>query len=248
MTPPFDAVLFDLDDTLCDDTASYRGAAELVAHEVAALRGIDALRLKNAYIAASEGFWQKLTHEQLGKRLSSLREHLWAEALSACGIDEAALAERCADSYHAHRRTNLKLFPGVAEALGALRARGTKLGLVTNGFAETHHEKISILQIGEFFDAIFIADEVGMIKPDPRIFLHACETLGAEPLRSVMVGDRYDRDIIGALDAGLFTVFMNVHRQTLAHDARTPHVTVADFSGVPAALGIATAGSAFPPA
>ena len=88
------------------------------------------------------------------------------------------------------------------------------------------------------FDAIFIADEVGMIKPDPRVFKHACETLQVAPAQSAMVGDRYDRDITGALDAGMYTVFMNVHGITLSASDRAPHVTVDDLSGVPAALGI----------
>lgn len=238
----FAAVIFDLDDTLCDDTASYHGAAELVAHEIAALHGIEMLALKSAYIDVSEGYWQKLSRDQLGTRLQPLRAMLWQEALSLCGLDEAGLAERCADAYHDHRRSNLKLFPGAVELLTALRGRGIKLGLLTNGFAETHREKIAILQIGDFFDAIFIADEVGMIKPDPRVFRHACETLGSEPSCSAMVGDRYDRDIIGALDAGMYTVFMNIHGITLSPAARAPHVTVADLSGVPAALGIPAPG------
>jgi len=234
--PRFDAVLFDLDDTLCDDSASYRGAAELVAHEIAALRGVDALALKAAYLEVSETFWQRLTPEQLGQRLGRLRVALWHEALTACGFGDDVLAQQCADSYNTHRRSNLKLFPGAAGLLAELRASGSKLGLVTNGFSETHREKISILQIGESFDAIFIADEVGMIKPDPRLFVHACEALDCAPERSAMVGDRYDRDVTGALDAGLYTIFINVHRITLPADARPPHATVDDLDAVKALI------------
>ena len=50
-------VLFDLDDTLHDDTHAYSSAAEEVAREIAAEHGIDALALKAAYIAVAEGFW-----------------------------------------------------------------------------------------------------------------------------------------------------------------------------------------------
>ena len=85
-----------------------------------------------------------------------------------------------------------------------------QLGILTNGFSETHREKIELLQIGEFFDAIFIADEVGMIKPDPLLFAHACTTLGSAPARSAMVGDRYERDVRGALEAGLYAVWLNI--------------------------------------
>ena len=55
-----DIVLFDLDDTLHDDTYAYQSAAEEVAREVAAEQGVDALALKDAYIAQAEGFWSRL--------------------------------------------------------------------------------------------------------------------------------------------------------------------------------------------
>ncbi len=50
-----------------------------------------------------------------------------------------------------------------------------------------------------------------MLKPDPALFRHACEVLGSEPARTAMVGDRYERDVLGAHDAGLFTVLVDVH-------------------------------------
>jgi len=57
------AVLFDLDDTLHDDTLAFTSAADDVAREVAAEYGIDALALKAAYVAEAEGFWKRLTAE-----------------------------------------------------------------------------------------------------------------------------------------------------------------------------------------
>jgi len=75
-----------------------------------------------------------------------------------------------------------------------------------------------------------------MIKPDPLLFAHACAKLGCAPARSAMVGDRYTRDIIGALDAGLYAIWMNVHRETIPAGGRQPDVTVADLAGVRAVL------------
>lgn len=224
-----DTVIFDLDDTLHDDTLAYKSAAEEVAREVAAERGVDALALKDAYVAQAEGFWTKLTAEQLQTKLAVTRPLLWQNALAAVGIDDEPLALRSAGHYNAYRKKYLELFPGALEVLRALKARGFRLGLLTNGFAETHREKIAILRIGELFDAIFIADEVGMLKPDPLLFAHACTRLGSAPATSAMVGDRYERDMRGAIAAGLFTVWMNVHDETLKPDAPRPDVTVASI-------------------
>lgn len=234
-----EAVLFDLDDTLHDDTASYRGAAEQVAQEIAASHAIDALALKAAYVNEAESFWQRLSADYLKVKLAPLRIEMWRNALSSIGLDVPHLPEQAADRYVAVRNEKLELFPGALDLLHTLRGRGLKLGLVTNGFSETHREKIELLRLGAVFDAIFIADEVGMVKPDPLLFAHACLKLDSAPARSAMVGDRYDRDIRGAADAGLFTVWVNVHGAALPQDAPPPDATVERITQVESVLPLA---------
>jgi putative hydrolase of the HAD superfamily len=225
-------VLFDLDDTLHDDTYAYHNAAEEVAREVAAEHGIDALALKDAYIAAAEGFWHRLSADDLKVKLASLRASMWQSALESVGAgDDPELARRSAERYNAYRIKYFTLFPGAIDLLRALRDRGIKLGIVTNGLSETHREKIALLQIGEYFDAIFLSDEVGMVKPDPLLFAHACHTLGGAPARSAMVGDRYDRDIAGAMEAGLYTVWLNVRGEELPPGAPPPDATCSSIAG-----------------
>ncbi|HLX25966.1 MAG TPA: HAD family hydrolase [Candidatus Cybelea sp.] len=218
-------VLFDLDDTLHDDTYAYSNAAEEVAREVAAEHGIDALALKAAYIAESEGFWHRLSPLDLKVKLANLRASMWQTALESVGVEDSGLAQRSAERYSAYRTKYFMLFPGAIDVLRSLRERGIKLGIVTNGLSETHREKIAVLQISEYFDAIFLSDEVGMVKPDPLLFAHACRTLGGAPAHAAMVGDRYDRDIRGAIEAGLFTIWLNVRDEELPPGATPPDAT-----------------------
>ena len=225
-------MLFDLDDTLHDDTLAYQSAAEEVAHEIAAEHGIDALALKAAYVAAAEGFWKRLTAQTLQVELGRVREGLWATALESVGLADRPLAQRSAGRYSDYRKKHYTLFPGAGDLLRTLRNRGKRLGLVTNGFSETHREKIALLRVGELFDAVFIADEVGMLKPDPLLFAHACTTLGGSPSRSAMVGDRYDRDIRGAGEAGLFTIWLNLRDESLPPGAHPPNATCASLADV----------------
>jgi HAD superfamily hydrolase (TIGR01549 family) len=226
-----DLVLFDLDDTLHDDTYAYRSAAEEVAREVAAEHGIDALALKAAYIAEAEGFWMRLAGTDLKGKLSNLRASLWQAALDSVGAgDDPELAKQSAERYHAYRRKYYTLFPGTVELLRSLRERCVKLGIVTNGFSETHREKISLLRLAEYFDAIFLADEVGMIKPDPLLFAHACRVLGGAPAHAAMVGDRYERDIVGAREAGLYTVWLNVRGEDLPPGAKPADATCSSIA------------------
>ncbi|MGA8533530.1 MAG: HAD family hydrolase [Candidatus Tumulicola sp.] len=233
-----DVVLFDLDDTLHDDTLAYQSAAEEVAHEIAVERGIDALALKAAYVAAAEGFWKRLSAETLRVELARERERLWGTALESVGLADATLARRSAGRYNDYRKKHYVLFPGAADLLRTLHARGKRLGLVTNGFSETHREKIALLRVGELFDAVFIADEVGMLKPDPLLFAHACATLGGAPARSAMVGDRYDRDVRGAGEAGLFTIWLNLRGERLAPGAPPPDATCASIADLARLLSV----------
>jgi putative hydrolase of the HAD superfamily len=232
----FEVVLFDLDDTLHDDTYAFQSAAEEVAREIALEHGVDALALKHAYIAEAEGFWHRLTPEQLKTRLSGIRATMWSSALERVGITDRDIALDSAARYNEYRKKYFTVFPGAVDVLRTLRERGLKLGILTNGFSETHREKIALLQIGEFFDAIFIADEVGMIKPDPLLFAHACTTLGSAPSRSAMVGDRYERDVRGALEAGLYAVWFNIRGETLPPGVPLPDATISTIGEVPKLL------------
>ena len=81
-------------------------------------------------------------------------------------------------------------------------------------------------------DAFFIADEVGMIKPDPELYRHACLVLGSEPARTAMVGDRYARDVLGAHEVGLFTVLIDVHGIAIPAGGPRPDAVVASITDV----------------
>jgi HAD superfamily hydrolase (TIGR01549 family) len=82
----------------------------------------------------------------------------------------------------------VELFPGALELLLSLRERGLALGLVTNGFVETHREKIELLRLEEIFHVIAIADEVGMVKPDSAYLRPCVRALGSAAER-----ERHDR-------------------------------------------------------
>jgi HAD superfamily hydrolase (TIGR01549 family) len=227
VTRTIDTVLFDLDDTLLDDSTAYKRAARRVADDLAADRDIDAERLVAAYVTQASGFWKKLSSEHLTLPIHDARTQLWSDALVASGLPvDVALAARCAESYTRYRADGFELFPGALDLVRALREHGCKLGIVSNGFAATHNEKVDRLGLRPYVDGLFLADEMGMVKPDPEIFRLVCRTLGSEPARTAMVGDRYDRDIVGAGTVGLFTVLIDIHAIPLPDGARPPDVIV----------------------
>jgi putative hydrolase of the HAD superfamily len=95
------------------------------------------------------------------------------------------------------------------------------------------------LRLEDAFDEIFIADEVGLVKPDVRVFRLAAERLGVAPERCAMVGDRFDRDVRGAHDAGMFTLWMNVRNESVPPEGPVPDAIVSNIGQVEAALPLA---------
>ncbi len=239
MIGPFAAALFDLDDTLHDDGFTYRTAALRASGDVAASLGIEPGALVAAYVAELERFWIGLRPSDLGASMASERIRMWTVALSSVGVtaEVDGLAVQLARAYGTHRRGLLRPFPGAVDLLARLRSAGRKTALITNGFAETHREKVALLGLEGAFDAVVFADEAGLIKPDPRIFRHACELVGVAPNDSVMVGDRYERDVRGAADAGLATVWLNPAGDPVPLGGPEPDAIVASFDEVAEALG-----------
>jgi putative hydrolase of the HAD superfamily len=91
--------------------------------------------------------------------------------------------------------------------LEALRARGLKTGLVSNGFdpPDLVRAELARLGVAQLLDAIVMAGEAGVRKPDPAIFRVALDALGVEPQRTLMVGDSIAFDIAGAAALGMHT-------------------------------------------
>ena len=109
------AVLFDLDDTLHDDTLTYRRAAESVSAGVAAERGIDAKALTAAYVAEADAFWHTISPAAFQQSLAGLRTTMWSAALKRVGIHDEALAAFCGAEYNRYRREYLVLWPGALD-------------------------------------------------------------------------------------------------------------------------------------
>ncbi|MFQ6068839.1 MAG: HAD family hydrolase [Candidatus Bathyarchaeia archaeon] len=105
-------------------------------------------------------------------------------------------------------RSLLKPSPVVISTLSVLKGKGYKMGVVTDGSRKSAHEILHRLGITQFFDAIVISEDVGVEKPDPKIFQKALIRLDSKPSQSIMVGDSIERDINGAKKLGMVTVLM----------------------------------------
>jgi HAD superfamily hydrolase (TIGR01549 family) len=108
-------------------------------------------------------------------------------------------------------RERIAAYEGVPELLDELRAAGDRVGVVTNGTEAQQRGKLALTGLAGKVDAVVVSDEVGIAKPDPRIFDLALEALGASgaPRSEVwMVGDAAHADVVGAQAAGIRTAWL----------------------------------------
>ena len=104
------------------------------------------------------------------------------------------------------------LIPGVAELIHTLKQRGYTLALVADGYPGTYRNVLTQHGLYGCFDVFAISEEVGVVKPDARMFAHALDLLDVPPeayARTVMVGNHLERDIKGANALGIISVWLD---------------------------------------
>ncbi len=202
-------VLFDLDDTLHDDRSSVNEAAIVVAETIAGLHRCDVNTLFEAFLSELDLFWEKLKVASAAAPKNP-RVEMWKSALKCAGIIVPGLAESAAQHFEAIRVSKSRLLPGVIDLLVYLRQRGVRVGILTNGLKITHEAKIKALQVHAYVDNIFLSDEIGSAKPNLAAFAFALRHLGLSPEDTIMVGDRYDTDIVGAQNFGMRVIWFSI--------------------------------------
>lgn len=100
------------------------------------------------------------------------------------------------------------LIPGVPDALRAMEQAGLQLAVVSNSDGSVESALVGSGLRGHF-QVVMDSHLVGHEKPDPRIFEHALELCGADPRRTLHVGDLYAADVVGARAAGVHAVLLD---------------------------------------
>ncbi len=194
------AVVLDLDDTLWPiapviDRAERALAAWIRQHAplVAAQWDINTLKLLRASLVAAN---PALKNDVMGLRRGTI-----AAAFADAGAS-AQQAGEAFDYFHAQRQ-KVEFYPDALPALERLATR-YRLGVISNGFADVH-----AIGIGDRFDSVVSAHEVGAAKPDPRIFAACIERMGLPPQAMIYVGDDPANDVIAPRAAGLNAAWIN---------------------------------------
>lgn len=203
--PRYDFVLFDADHTLFDfDRAEHRALRQTLE----AFGYPFNEETQTCYQSINNDLWARLNRGEVEQ--SWLLVERFAAFLRAMGGDHDP-AEMNRD-YLARLAQGGDVFPGAEELCRALAPHCT-LAIVTNGVASAQHGRFARSPLRDLFSHVFISEEVGYAKPDPRFFQAAVDQLGIRDThRAVVVGDNLISDIGGGNAAGMDTIWYNPGR------------------------------------
>jgi len=105
-------------------------------------------------------------------------------------------------------------FPDAEPCLVALR-HTARLAVLSNGDQEQQEEKVSRTGLRPYLDTVLTSDQLGVAKPDPRIFALACSGLGVRRQSAVYVGDQLEVDALAATAAGVRGIWLNRKGETV---------------------------------
>ena len=248
------AVIFDLDDTLTIHQAAYDDSHLVIAMEIACRHDIDppgvassmsaTIRragettpqsdfLRRIGIGGRDLLWGEAGTEQpeladISTWMNDFRVSSWRSVLQTHGIDDVPLAIRLAEQFPDEMWRRIGPFPEIQSVVRILADR-FKLGILTNGMPPHQHRKLAASGVADEFETMITSGGIGVGKPDSEAFDAVLEELGVSPHEALMVGDTLERDIDGAVAAGIHVVWIDRNTDAEAPDG-LPYARVSSLT------------------
>lgn len=189
------AVVFDLDDTLISEKEYIRSGFRQVSKKIAEKNNLD----------------KDYVYELMLDTFNEDSKNVFNRVLDKLNIQyEKEDIKELINFYRGHM-PDIKLYEDAKYILDTLKAKGIKLGMITDGYKVTQRNKLEALNIGDYFEYIVVTDELGreFWKPHQKTYEIIKEKLGLEYENMVYVGDNVSKDFVTANNLGMNTIFIN---------------------------------------
>ena len=209
----FKNLFFDLDDTLWAFSANARETFSEIYDAFHLDRYFDSFEhFYTLYNNKNAELWKLYEAGKIKKEdLNRIRFYY---PLQAVGVTDEKQAELYSAYFFTEIVRKTKLMPGAREVLGYLRDKGYRLFILSNGFRSLQCCKMKAANIDGFFDKVVLSEDLGVLKPNPALFHFALSATQSHLNDSLMIGDSFDADIVGAKAAGLPQVYYNHVKRT----------------------------------
>lgn len=225
----YSLLLFDADDTLFDYSKGEKSALDLTFNKFSIDVSSDIYLPK--YKVINSEIWKDLEMNKITPdELKSERFNRLFESLEIKNISPSEFS----DSYLNYLSEQTFLLPNVVETLELLFPK-YRMAIVTNGLREVQRPRFNRSKISHFFDEFIISDEIGFAKPDKQFFDYTLEQLNHKNSNDVLIiGDNLTSDILGGINSGIDTCWINFHNRNL-HNIK-PTFEINNISELPSLL------------
>jgi putative hydrolase of the HAD superfamily len=203
MNKKYTHIFFDLDNTLWDFEKNSRNAMLDAFHHFK-LESVTTFDLFfETYTKHNNALWASYRTKELAKKdLTRLRFQNTFDDLNIIGV----VADEMNTVYLSEMPKQKVLFDGVIDLLDYLKRKRYQLNIITNGFSEVQRKKLETSGLKPYFNKIFISEEIKSPKPSREIFEYAIKSSNAKKINSLMIGDDWDVDVMGAVHFGIDSV------------------------------------------
>ncbi|OBW41685.1 Pyrimidine 5'-nucleotidase YjjG [Chryseobacterium sp. MOF25P] len=203
-------IFFDLDNTLWDHRRNaYLTIKDLFDKEEIALKyNLDFEEFHSVYHEINERLWEQIRDGEIDKEY--LRKHRFYDTFKRFGIDNLELSMYFEEHFLDKILNYNHLVEGAQYILDYLKAKNYTLHIISNGFQEVTERKCILSKIDHYFQTITSADSVGVRKPNPAIFEYSLGLSNAKKEESILIGDDWIADVIGAQQFGMDVIFFDV--------------------------------------
>ena len=206
-------LFIDLDDTILDFHKA-EAVALLKTLRSFGLEPTDTVMAR--YSQINRAHWERLERKEITREFLLVSRFAQLMEEFGIGVD----AEKCARTYEGNLAVGHYFLPGAFEAVEAL-SRKYKLYITSNGTTKIQTGRLASADIGHFFQDIFISQDIGINKPDKGYFDRIFARIpGFDPKKAMIVGDSLTSDILGGINAGIYTCWVNPKGQPRRADIR----------------------------
>lgn len=160
-----------------------------------------------AYWEANMDLWRLYSKNEIERQYLIIERFRRPLALAFDASEEYCL--RMSDRFLELCSNKPGVIAGAFDMLDYLKECGCRLHIASNGFHEIQYKKMRVAGLTEYFDSVILSEDAGANKPSALFFDYALRTTGASREASLMIGDNYDNDVVGALDYGMDAMLFN---------------------------------------
>ncbi|SDQ51964.1 putative hydrolase of the HAD superfamily [Chryseobacterium soldanellicola] len=206
-------IFFDLDNTLWDHRRNaYLTIKSLFEKQEITLKyAIDFEEFHSVYHEINERLWENIRDGIIDKEY--LRKHRFYDTFKYFGVDDEELSMFFEEHFLDKILNHNELVEGAEYILEYLKAKNYTLHIISNGFKEVTERKCILSGIDKYFQTITSADSVGVRKPKPEIFKYSLGLSDAKKENSILIGDDWIADVVGAQNFGMDVIFFDVFNE-----------------------------------